>query len=170
MFPKRIGEKLFDVFINLRSIVTQLMSGTQSMGERMNLAKNGLRFLLSTWGFGVGAGNVEFWMKTKGQFDTGNKINIHNWFLEVLVNYGVFIFVGYLIFFAGIAYKVFTLINQHKDDQIMKVLGVSILGVMIGFIFASISPSSIMAYRPHWMIYAIGLSYINIGLNIIENE
>ena len=112
LFPKRIGEVLNDVFINLHSIITQLASGTHSMGERMNLAKNGLMFLFSTWGFGVGAGNVENWMRTKGQFDTGNKVNIHNWYLEVLVNYGIFIFTGYLIFYIGIAYKVFSLLKR----------------------------------------------------------
>lgn len=165
VIPKRILEIFSAVQHNLQSIVTQASSQVGSMGERMNLAVNGLMFLLSTWGFGVGAGNVEYWMMSKAQFETGNKVNIHNWFLEVLVNYGIFIFTGYLIFYGGIIYNVYKQMRIHQDDHKMKVIGVAILGSMLGFLFASISSSSIMAFRPHWMMYAIGLTYINIGLN-----
>ena len=170
IIPKRILEVLSVLLKSLQSIVTQASSQVGSLGERMNLALNGLLFLLSTWGFGVGAGNIEYWMMTRLQYETGNKINIHNWFLEVLVNYGIFIFVGYMIFFLGMVYKTYSVLKQNNNDRNMKIIGVAILGSMIGFIFASISPSSIMAYKPHWMMYAIGLSYINIGLSNTKEE
>jgi len=170
LFPKKLAEKVNFVIRNIQSVLSQLTAESHSMGERLNLARNGLLFLLSTWGFGVGAGNVEVWMKTRAQYNTGNKINIHNWFLEVLVNYGIFIFVGYLILLVSMFYKVYSQLRTHRDDHKMKVLGVAILGSLIGFLFASLSPSSIMAFRPHWMIYALGLSYINIGLNKAQRE
>ena len=146
-------------------MVTQLSTQTMSIGHRLDLIKNGLLFLLSTWGFGVGAGNLEHWMQTRAKYPIGHRYNMHNWYLELLVNYGIFIFTGYVIFFLSMVYKILSVLRDHKNDRKMKIIGVAVLGSAIGFLFASISPSSISAFRPHWMMYAIGLSYINIGLN-----
>lgn len=170
LFPKRILDQLNSFIITLQSLAAQISNQMGSIGIRINLARNGLLFLLSTWGFGVGAGNVEGWMQTRARFDSGHMTNIHNWFLEVLVNYGIFVFVGYLLFYLGMIYKILYVIKTHRNDHKLKVVGVAILGSMIGFIFASMSPSSIIAFKPHWMIFAIGLSYINIGLNQTPGE
>lgn len=170
IFPNLISDKVHTLVRGFQTIVTQLTTQTMSIGHRINLAKNGLLFLLSTWGFGVGAGNVEYWMQNRAYFAIGHRFNIHNWYLEVLVNYGIFVFVGYVIFYIGLVYKIFTVLKLHKNNQKMKIIGVAILGTMIGFLFASISSSSISAFRPHWMMYALGLSYINIGLNKTQEE
>lgn len=170
IFPKLVADKFTAVMFNLQSIVKQFSTQTYSIGHRMSLARNGLLFLISTWGFGVGAGNLEHWMMTRAHYEIERSYNIHNWFLEVLVNYGVLIFFGYVAFLAGMIYWIYHMLRTHKDDHKMKVIGVGILGSLIGFMVASISSSSIVAFKPHWMIYAIGLSYINIGLNTTHRE
>lgn len=169
-FPRRILEQLNAAIIYVQALALGASRGVGSLGVRLNLARNGLQFLLSTWGFGVGGGNVEGWMQTRAQFDTGNMTNIHNWFLEVLVNYGIFIFAGYVIFYLALIYKIYGVLRIHKNDHQMKYLGVALLGSLIGFLFASMSSSSIIALKPHWMIFALGLSYINIGMNKARRE
>lgn len=165
IFPDIVMDLAQDLVADLSSLQTTLSIQSGTMGIRLNLLRNGFSFLLSTWGFGVGAGNIETWMLTKAIFDTSNITNIHNWFFEVLFNYGIFIFVGYLIFYFSMIYKIYLVLRLNLQDHKMKVFGVGILGTMIGFASASMSSSSIIAFRPHWMIFALGLSYINIGLN-----
>jgi len=66
----------------------------------MNLIRNGLVFLSSTFGFGVGAGNIEYWMEHNPVYNTSSITNMHNWWIEILVAYGVIIFILYIVFFA----------------------------------------------------------------------
>lgn len=165
LFPKRILVLINSGLVYFQGLVLGISKGVGSLSIRLNLARNGFRFLVATWGFGVGAGNVERWMQTRAQFDIGFITNIHNWFLEVLVNYGIFIFAGYGIFYLGLMVKIATILRLHQNDQKMKVMGVALLGSLIGFFFASMSSSSIMALKPHWMIFAMALAYVNIGLN-----
>lgn len=165
LFPNQVMDMIQGLVLDLRSLLGTLSIQPGSMSIRINLIRNGFSFLRSTWGFGVGAGNIETWVLTKGMFDTSGITNIHNWFFEILFNYGIFIFVGYLIFYFSIIYRIYLVLMLNLQDHEMKVFGVGILGVMIGFAFASMSSSSIMAFRPHWMIFALGLAYINIGMN-----
>ncbi|UJF15246.1 hypothetical protein LZ578_09735 [Jeotgalibaca sp. MA1X17-3] len=56
-------------------IVSLFLSSTEyvdySNQNRVNLIKNGFSFLRESYGFGIGAGNVEYWMKTYPRFITG---------------------------------------------------------------------------------------------------
>ena len=134
----------------LNSIVSQTKIETGSMGTRINLARNGLSLLYSTAGFGVGAGNAEYYMVT----------NPHNWWLEILVDYGIIVFVGYIIFYIGIIqnlWKVYRKKQTVKEKMICEALLVS----LVGFFFASISSSSIMAFKPQWLLFAFALTYLN---------
>ena len=73
----------------------------ESDSIRINLLKNGLQFLSSTHWFGVGAGNIEYWMTHYAKFETP-VISMHNWWAEILTAYGIFIFLGYLVFYGKI--------------------------------------------------------------------
>ena len=148
-----------------QSLVAEIAEPTRSIGIRINLIRNGFSFLLSTWGFGVGAGNFESWMQTRALYPTRNIINPHNWYLEVLVNYGILIFVGYLVFYWSMLKKTYQVLRTHWNDPKMRLIGVAVLGSLIGFLLASMSPSYVIAFRPQWLIIALGLSYINIGVD-----
>ena len=163
VFNHNIVEQFSSVISSFQSLSDQIVNPTRSVGIRVNLIRNGFDFLLSTWGFGVGAGNFEAWIQTRAQFPPGNMVNAHNWFLEVLANYGIFIFLGYLLFYFGLIYKIVSVLKKHWNDSKMKVMGVAILGALIGFSFASIGPSSMIAFRPQWLMFALGLAYVGIG-------
>ena len=144
----------------LNSIVSQTESRTGSVGVRMNLVRNGLLFLYSTIGFGVGAGNAEYYMTNFSQYYTAGIINPHNWWLEILIDYGILVFVGYIIFYIGIIrnlWKIYRMKQTREEKMICEALLVS----LVGFFFASISSSSIMAFKPQWLLFAFALSYLN---------
>jgi teichuronic acid biosynthesis protein TuaE len=170
VFQERIFNEFSILLTTFRSLPENIGNPTTSIGVRINLIRNGFSFIKSTWGFGVGAGNFESWMQSRAMFSTGYIISSHNWFLEVLVNYGALIFIGYVVFYCGMIVRIFQVLKTHWEDQTMKMIGIGILGSLVGFLIASMSPSSIMAFRPHWLIFAFGLSYINLGLNQARKE
>jgi teichuronic acid biosynthesis protein TuaE len=164
------SDRLIDEFTSLLSSLQSISNPLVNPSKRINLIRNGFSFLGSTWGFGVGAGNFESWMQTRSVFDTGHIINAHNWFLELLVNYGVIIFIGYILFFLSLIFQIYRVLRTHWDDHYMKVVGVGILGSMVGFPLASLSPSSFARFRPHWLLFALALAYINIGLLMARKQ
>ncbi len=75
---------------------------------RLNLIKNGLYFLKRTYGFGVGAGNLYNWLAEKSIYEIGHLRFIHNWYVEVVVTFGVLFFAIYLYFHGKVLYRLFT--------------------------------------------------------------
>ena len=146
------------------SIVTQTQKNSGSMSIRLNLIRNGLLFLHSTAVFGVGAGNFEYYMSNFARYDTKGLINPHNWWLEILVNYGIFIFIGYIIFYLSIIWKL-RKIYYEKLSANEKFICEGLLVSLIGFFFASLGPSSIIAFRPQWFLFAFALTFLNYILN-----
>ena len=128
---------------------------------RMNLIYNSIDFLSQTYGFGVGAGNAEAWMGKYAIYDTRGITNPHNWWIEILVDYGLLIFVFYIIIYMRLVYQLFVVFLRSKDanqKEIAKVLLVSLLT----FVFACISSSSVMAFMPQWILLIMSISFINI--------
>lgn len=146
--------------VELNSIVSQAKLKTGSIDIRINLVRNGLLFLYSTAGFGVGAGNYEYYMANFAQYSTAGILNPHNWWLEILINYGILIFIGYIIFYIGIIqnlWKIYRLTSTREEKIICEALLVSLMG----FFFASISASSIMTFEPQWLLIAFALAFLN---------
>lgn len=161
MFPLGNVYQLYnDTVTELNSLVNQLKLMEGSMGVRVNLIKNGLHFLYSTVGFGVGAGNAEYYMEHYSRYNTGGILNPHNWWLEILVNYGVIMFFGYISFYIGIIMNLWKICRKNIL-KFEKMICEALLVSLVGFFFASISSSSIMAFKPQWLLFAFALSYLN---------
>jgi len=158
--PNPIQEFLSQTTGELNSIVSQTESRTGSIDVRIDLVRNGLLFLYSTVGFGVGAGNAEYYMDNFSKYNTAGITNPHNWWLEILINYGVFIFIGYVIFYMGIIRNLWKLYHEKQTKE-EKMICEALLVSLVGFFFASISSSSIMAFKPQWLLFAFALTYLN---------
>ena len=125
---------------------------------RINLIRNGFEFLITTFGFGTGAGNIEYWMERYAVYNVSAVYNIHNWWMEVLVGYGLIIFVGFFIFYVNlmrIMWKRF----KKSQDRIEAVLSAGILGIMAAYIVGGISSSSNMNAEWLWVFWAIVIAY-----------
>jgi teichuronic acid biosynthesis protein TuaE len=159
-FGNNIYQYYEKISIEITSIGRQVSLMKGSMGVRINLIKNSLSFLYKTAGFGVGAGNAEYYMANIPQYNTYGILNPHNWWLEILVNYGILVFAGYLLFYFGIIYNLWK-ISKKNLTQIEKMICEALLVSLVGLFFASISSSSIMAFKPQWLLFAFALSFLN---------
>lgn len=131
---------------------------------RINLIKNGLVFLMSTIGFGTGAGNIEYWMEHYAVYDVVTVYNIHNWWLEVLVSFGIFIFTGYLVFYVKLMLSMWTRF-RHSNDKVNVTMAIGILSIMVAYIIASISSSSVMNSEWLWVFWGMVIAYQGISDN-----
>lgn len=135
-----------------------------SSGIRRNLIKNCLDFVYRTWGFGVGAGNAEYWITNFSKFNTNGILNPHNWWIEIMTNYGIFIFVGYFFYYFIIFYNIY--INRKKsDNKNICMISDALLTSLIGFPIASVSSSSIISMKPQWLLFAFAIALINLRKN-----
>jgi len=126
---------------------------------RLNLIKNGLYFLVRTLFLGTGAGGVEHWMLQESIFDTANIINIHNWWMEILTGYGIFVFVGYLFFYFKLMYDMFKIYKSKYSDKKEKIIASSFLAILCWYTIASISSSSNMANQIIWIFFAMAIAF-----------
>lgn len=136
-------------------------SSTDIVGSdnvRINLIKNGVVFLFNTFLFGTGSGNSEFWMQNYSVFSTGGIYNLHNWWIEILVNYGLIIFILYVLFYV----KLFkSMLSKFKNSDTFngKILSLSIITCMSGYILGSISSSSNLNSEWLWVFWGLTISY-----------
>lgn len=159
-FPSFIQDFFSKIFTELGSIFVQAKLEYGSVFVRMNIIRNALEFLYSTAGFGVGAGNAEYWMANYSRYDTLGILNPHNWWLEILINYGIFIFIGYIAVYIGIIWTLWGLWHNFGSGK-ERMIAEALLLAFISFSVASISSSSIMAFHPQWMLFSFALAFLS---------
>lgn len=158
--PSQILDSL-SFYIDDLVALTQIGTGEDAgVDVREYLIKNALHFSLGSWGFGVGAGNVEYYMDNFPIYPVGDIGNVHNWFIELLANYGVLILSGYI---ALLIFVFRSLWHYHKQvtDRRERVIIEALICPLVGFPIASISSSSLMAFNPLWIYFGVVLAYIN---------
>jgi teichuronic acid biosynthesis protein TuaE len=127
---------------------------------RLNLARNCLTFCADTNFRGVGVGNVEYWMDNFQKYPTGGHVNPHNWWFELLAEFGVFIFLGYLLMYLSLLMGLWRSRKRLMNEQLM-ICDALILS-MIAFSIGAISPSSVYAFLPHWLLLSMSLASLNV--------
>jgi teichuronic acid biosynthesis protein TuaE len=149
--------KLNSRMSSLSTIGTGLDEG---ISVRENLIKNAISFAVKSVGFGVGAGNVEYYMANYPIYPVGEITNVHNWWLEILSNYGVFILGGYIILYIKLflnLWKAYKRMNNCTERMICEALLVG----WVSFFMVCTSASSLMAFDPQWIYLGFVLAFLN---------
>ncbi|OPZ74593.1 MAG: Teichuronic acid biosynthesis protein TuaE [Firmicutes bacterium ADurb.Bin456] len=127
---------------------------------RMILINNALLELNRHSLMGVGAGNAEEHMK-EYRTETFQILALHNWWLEILVNYGIFIFVLYVAFTGKLLVQLFLLTIRAGPGVIRMVAESSLVG-LVGFPIAAVSSSSLAYSRVMWIFFGMALCALNL--------
>jgi len=148
-------QNILDTFIYTGS--SDIVTGDTG---RVNLLRNGLVFLGHTLGLGVGAGNIETWMRNYRFLPTNNIVNIHNWWGEILVGYGLLIFILYTVCYMLLVYRLFQ-IRKNQSKRNRNVTN-QLIAFLISYIFASMTSASNMLIEWHWVFFGLIISYIKV--------
>ncbi|MFC4077400.1 O-antigen ligase family protein [Salinithrix halophila] len=139
-------------------------SRDQSISIRKALIMNGLHFLARSHYLGVGAGNIEYYML--GAPGVGAKSNIHNWWAEVLVNFGVGVFLLYMTLYFWMLWRLFRLARVKEAVGLSPVIrwgATASFIALIGYFFGGMSPSTAIHFTPMWIVYGFALAVIAVG-------
>ena len=127
---------------------------------RANLLKNAGHYVLDTYGFGVGAGNVPYYLEHHALFYTDQVVEVHNWLVEIMTNFGVVMMLGYLTMYI---YLITVLYRYYKRSlgRRPKLLIEGLTAALVAFLVSSISPSSVSNLYFHWVFLALVIAAIN---------
>lgn len=127
---------------------------------RISVIRNGLLFLAKTFGLGLGAGNIERWMAEAAIFGTKDIVNIHNWWFEILVAYGLPVFMVYVGLYIDLSRSLYNL--TKSKNKVTSRVSRSLLVFMLIFIFASMTSANNILIEWHWVFFALIISYIKL--------
>lgn len=125
---------------------------------RLNLIRNGFIFIKETFGFGVGTGNVEYWMEAEPVYFVRGFLNMHNWWMEILTAFGILVFLLYIVFYIQLILSFLTRYKRAEEKK-EKLFCVLFVAFMAAFIPASISSSSNWGKEWLWVWWALLIAY-----------
>jgi len=160
--PGRVQESLKIVVTQMSSLsgIVSRADGIGSNALRANLVRNALHFTARSAGFGVGAGNAEYYMGHYAIYPVGRTTNLHNWWMEILVNYGVLILAGYVILYVALVLNLWRAYRRVLERTARMICEALLVG-LVSFSIASISSSSIIAFSPQWVYLGFCVALLN---------
>lgn len=129
---------------------------------RVNLIKNAFLFLNESKGFGIGAGNIAHYLQNYSTYYTNNINSLHNWWLDILVNYGVVFFISYIIFYIKMIIKLNKIRLAHHSNLFLKYTSISFISILFAYTIGSTSSSSNFPIIWIWVFFSIITSFLNI--------
>lgn len=133
-----------------------------SVVSRVDLLRAGAIISQEHFLLGVGAGNAEHHMLQYTD-QTWGLINMHNWWAEVLINYGIIIFLLYLVFFISIILALYRNAITSPDRDVRH-MSSAIFMSMCAFPVAVTSSSTMAGMNYMWLLFALALAVINYSI------
>lgn len=141
------------IYKNRAKIVT---NETKSDNVRKGLILNGIDFFAQTKGLGIGAGNFESYTKDgKGKYPTDEIINSHNWPIQLLAQYGIFILPVLLIWLVYVLLIFIKRIKESEPESTMRKLAIPGLILILFYLPISVMPSNFLPNPFNWLMLAL---------------
>lgn len=139
----------------MSSQVHNANAGAGSLWYRMMLALDSLEMFVKSHLLGVGPSGFTPYLKENGS--RTYLTNPHNWWLEILSQYGILIFLAYLGSMVYIFYKNLKNYLLERDEKQLQFLCMCVI-----FAIGCIAPSSFLGYSYQWILPALGIAFISI--------
>lgn len=139
------------------AILSQLNSASEQTGslyQRILLMSDAFKMWFDSHFLGMGPASYTSYVQTVG--GKSKYINPHNWWLEILSQYGIFVFLVYVFFLAYMWLTCLKRYIEEKDSLILKYVCILFL-----YVICSIAPSSFINYSYQWIIVAMGMIIMN---------
>ncbi|MEW5825447.1 MAG: O-antigen ligase family protein [Candidatus Bipolaricaulota bacterium] len=137
----------------------QIELETESIGVRWVLVLNGVQAVRGTQGLGTGVGGTDWWMENRAAQSTQGILSLHNWWLELLVVYGVPIALLFCLFYGSILMRTAGLLRRATVGE--EALPTAVLLSLVGLFLAVLGPSSVLALKPFWLVWGTALAVLS---------
>lgn len=144
-----IGVSIEDLrlFAKLQTVLQGNALEGGSLSMRLGLTLNGLWMVLISFGMGIGAGGYEMVAQHPDlPFSTGGLINPHNFFIEIIAEYGVLIGIVFAFLIGRFLY--ISVKGYGRGGGLAAQTGVLIV---VGYMFAMLANSTYMSQPSNWM-------------------
>lgn len=150
-----LDESAINYISNLTEVVSAQLHGAEegygSLYSRFILIGDAIRMWIDSHLLGIGPAAFPNYIKQNGS--KSRYFDPHNYWMEILSQYGVFVFVAYLIALLIIFIKNIKNYIRSHNFTLLRILCVS-----ISFVVASIAPSSFLGYGYQWIVIGLGLA------------
>lgn len=141
----------------VQAVGTEFSFEGRSGSERRHLLQIGGRLLVESRGLGVGPGNSALLIR---QVKSEGRTDLHNWWMEVLVDYGVAGFLAFTGFYVWLLGSVLSRWRSLPDGQERYLAEVALISLAT-FGLGSIVPSSIAPHTYPWMLFGLALALVS---------
>lgn len=138
-------------------VASQLDSATKGSGSLLNrilLYKESFVAFFKTYGLGLGPAGFQRYFENNEHESV--LVNPHNWWLEILTQYGIFVFVAYLGSMLMLYIRMIKLYLRNNSC-----IYAQVIGMCTSFVIACIAPSSFLGYSYQWLLPALCIVMIN---------
>ena len=142
----------------LANVTQEVQSASGSSGFRATLLELGWRAALDYDLAGAGPGNAEDLIRAQPD-RPGDLANLHNWWMEILVDGGLPGLVFYLIFFVGLLVALWRT-GRDSEDDLLRYLGTAAAIAVAGYVIGCWGPSSVFDFPPMWVLFGLGLAVV----------
>jgi len=153
-----------NTFTAIQDLVNGDIIFGQSVSIRQELALNGIKALIKTYGLGVGAGGSIAVQEKIGGVD-GRITSMHNFWLELIVDSGVVFSFFFFLWYISLTWNLYKLGIQSNNEE-FRYLGRSFSLCMIIFVPAAISASSVIYFLPMWLMLGFAIAIIEIDSKV----
>lgn len=143
--------------LRLASLVQSAQEGQGSGATRLDLLRDGLAVGMRYGFLGVGPGNAES-LVTSGPVPVG-VVNLHNWWLEVLVDGGLIAFILYVTFYVGLLLALLR-VARRAHDTLYRYLAVGTFLALVGYVLGCLGPSTAISFAPMWILFGLALAIV----------
>jgi teichuronic acid biosynthesis protein TuaE len=168
------NEKVVAIYGSIESLKNYLNADNldirsgSSIDIRKTLVYEGLQSFKNNPWFGVGAGNSLSIVKY-ANFDGTPIRSLHNFWLEILVNNGIFILLYFMIWFIIILKRLYGIYSTIENDFYKSISYSFFISISISII-AVISSSSAMYSLPIWMLYSLAIAFVHLSSKYIKKN
>lgn len=134
---------------------------TDSNVVRIHFLQSTAHYLADTYGFGVGAGNLSYYLEYRPLFNTDHIYEVHNWLAEITGNFGILIGAGYLAMYTALFVSLYRM-RQRVEERNQKMLIEGALAGQLAFLVSSISPSSVSNLYFHWVFLGFVVALVSV--------
>lgn len=160
------------VFQTINTVIfTKVLNNGDAI--RINLLKNGFHFIDQSKGFGIGAGNISYYLQNFSIYDPYNVSSLHNWWMDILVTYGLLFFVLYIVYYVMLMLGLGQL--RKSPDRFVRTTSICLISIFASYLIGSISTSTNFPIIWLWLFFSIAIAFLNVEtrseeLNVMGNE